>query len=105
MKSICDIMRLKNDKKCPQKSWESILGDSPEQRKATLIELLPILLITWSNQKMTDLTKKKNRYTQRQMLGHLDANDFAHTLSRYELYHVSIWHLIPPYWKEDCISL
>lgn len=75
MKSICDIIRLKkNDKRCPQKSWESILGDSPEKRKATSKGLLPILLIIWNNQKMTDLTKKIH-YIQRQMLGHLDITD------------------------------
>lgn len=84
------IWLKQNDKKGPQKLWESILGDSPGQRKATLMGLLPKLLITWSNKQNDRPDQKKKHqqknphYTQRQILGHLDVTDLGHILSRYK---------------------
>lgn len=52
-------------KEGPQKLWESILGDSPGHRKATLMGLLSILLITGSN-------KQNNRPDQNKIIIHKD---------------------------------
>lgn len=72
-------------------------GGQPRTEKGNINRVIANIIDYMKQPKNDRFNKKKNRYTQRQMLGHLDANDFAHTLSRYELYHVSIWHLIPPY--------
>lgn len=70
-------------------------GGQPRAEKSNINRVIDNIIDYMKQPKNDRSNKKKSLHTQ--MLDHFGVTDFGHTLSRYKLYHVSIWHLILPY--------